>query len=312
MTFHVTEEQKHKLRQYLETAGFSFEPRPNQDFLARNDTLVVNLYSSGKIVFGGSNKAGIQELTEFLLSIGSVDRAEKEKEYPPIPVSGTRIGTDEAGKGDYFGPLVVAGVLITAETEKELSIRGVRDSKTLAETTISNLAFEIKRLLSKEDYAVIWISPAKYNILYQKVGNLNKILGWAHARAIENILRAGTDCKVAIADQFGDKRYIETALMRNGREIELVQLPKAERDRAVAAASILARDTFVGKLRELGERYDTLFPKGSSNVVTFGTQFVKEYGVDALLDVAKVHFSITREITGGLVPRVSEDLKTDW
>lgn len=311
MTLKLTEEQKNKLRQYLETNGFSFETRPYQEFLARKDTVVVNLYTSGKVVFGGSNKAGIQEIKDFLLSIGSVEVTEKEKEYPPIEVAGTRIGTDEAGKGDYFGPLVIAGVLITEDKEQELSKLGVRDSKTLREKTISNLAFDIRRILNREDYEVIWISPATYNILYQKLGNLNSILGWGHARAIENLLSTGKYCKVAIADQFGDQRYIENALMRKGREIELLQMPKAERDLAVAAASIIARDTFVCKLREIGERYGTVFPKGSSDVVEFGKQFVKDYGVDALLHVAKIHFSITREITGGFVPHVREDLKTE-
>jgi ribonuclease HIII len=311
MTFQLTEEQKNKLRQYLETRGFSFETQPHQEFLARKDTVAVNLYTNGKVVFGGSNKAGIQEIKDFLLSIGSVEVPEKEKEYPPIAVSGTRIGTDEAGKGDYFGPLVITGVLITADKEQELSKLGVKDSKTLRETTISNLSFEIRRMLNSDDYEVILISPITYNILYQKLGNLNKILGWGHARAIENLLSTGKYCKVAIADQFGDQRYIENALMRKGREIELIQVPKAERDLAVAAASIVARDTFVCKLREMGESFRTVFPKGSSNVVEFGKQFVKENGVDALLHVAKVHFSLTREITGGFVPHIREDLKTE-
>jgi ribonuclease HIII len=311
MTLQLTEEQKDKLRRYLETRCFSFETRPHQEFLARKDTVVVNLYTSGKVVFGGSNKAEIQEIKDFLLSIGPVEVREKEKEYPPIEVAGTRIGTDEAGKGDYFGPLVIAGVLITEDKEMELSKIDVRDSKTLSETIISNLSFEIKRMLNKDSYEVIWISPATYNFLYQKWGNLNSILGWGHARAIENLLSTGKYCKVAIADQFGDQHYIENALMRKGRKIELIQVPKAERDLAVAAASIIARDTFVCKLREMGERYGTVFPKGSSNVVEFGKQFVKDYGVDALLHVAKVHFSITREITDGFVPQIREDLKTD-
>ena len=309
MTLHVTEEQKINLRRYLEKKGFSFETRPYQEFLARKDAVVVNLYTSGNVVFGGSNKAGIQEIEKYLLSIGSLEIRGKEKGYPPIAVSGTRIGTDEAGKGDYFGPLVIAGVLITADKEQELAKLGVRDSKTLSETAISNLAFNIRRTLNREHCEVISISPATYNRLYQKLSNLNRILGWGHARAIENLLETGKDCKVAIADQFGDQRYIETALTNKGREIELLQMPKAERDSAVATASILARDTFVNKLKEMGERYGTVFPKGSSNVVGFGKQFVKEHGMDALLQVAKVHFSITREITGGSVPQVSEDLK---
>ena len=83
----------------------------------------------------------------------------KEKKYPSIDVSGARIGTDEVGKGDYFGPLVIAGVLITEDEEKELSKIGIRDSKTLSETSISNMAFKIRRVLNKEKYEIVWISP---------------------------------------------------------------------------------------------------------------------------------------------------------
>ena len=128
------------------------------------------------------------------------------------------------------------------------------------------MAFKIRRVLNKEKYEIVWISPIKYNLLYKKLGNQNRILGWGHARAIENLLSNGRDCKVAIADQFGDQSYIENALMRKGREIELIQVPGAERDLAVATASILARDKFIYKLREMGESYGLVFPKGSSKI----------------------------------------------
>jgi len=128
------------------------------------------------------------------------------------------------------------------------------------------MAFKIRRILNKEKYEVVWISPIKYNLLYKKLGNQNRILGWGHARAIENLLSNGRDCKVAIADQFGDQSYIENALMRKGREIEIIQVPGAEWDLAVATASILARDKFIYKLREMGGSYGLVFPKGSSKI----------------------------------------------
>ena len=182
MTLQLTTEQKEILKKLLEKKGFTFEERPYQDFLARGDNIVVNLYTSGKVVFGGSNKDEIKEIENYLLSIGAVETKKKEKEYPSINVTGARIGTDEVGKGDYFGPLVVAGVLLNEEKEKNLSKLGIRDSKTLSETTISNMATKIRRILSKEEYEVVWISPLKYNILYKKLRNLNRILGWGHAR----------------------------------------------------------------------------------------------------------------------------------
>jgi ribonuclease HIII len=312
MTLQLNPDQREKLKQFLEKKEFIFEERPHQEFLARGDNIVVNLYTSGKVVFGGGNKTAIKEIEEYLKSLGSEDVKKTKKEYPPIEVSGTRIGTDEVGKGDYFGPLVIAGALINEKKEKELAKVGIRDSKTLSETTISNMATKIRRILTKEEYEVVWISPLKYNLLHKKLRNLNRILGWGHARAIENLLGNGKDCKVAIADQFGDESYIESVLTKKGIKIDLTQVPKAERDLAVATASVLARDKFIYKLREMGDSYSVIFPKGSSNVIEFGKQFISDYGIDVLPNIAKIHFSsITQEITGGPLPEIKEEVKTN-
>lgn len=243
-----------------------------------------------------------------MLSIGAKDVEKDRKEYPPINVSGTRIGTDEVGKGDYFGPLVIGGVLITEDKEEKVSKLGIKDSKTLSETTISNLAIKIRGILDKTEYEVIWISPIKYNILYNKLGNLNKILGWGHARVIENLLDNGKDCRTAIADQFGDQSYIERALMRKGRRIKLIQVPHAERDLAVAAASVLAREKFNQKFQEMCDSYGIGFPKGASHVVEFGKQLVREYGTNTLRNVAKVHFSTTQQITRDLTTQIDRNI----
>ena len=131
-------------------------------------------------------------------------------------------------------------------------------------------------------------------------------------KGIENLLSNGKNCKSAIADQFGDESYIENALMKKGRKIDLVQVPRAERDLAVATASVLARDKFIYKLREIGESYGVVFPKGSSNVIDFGKKFVNDYGIDTLPNVAKIHFSITQKITGGPIPAIREEIKIDF
>jgi ribonuclease HIII len=293
-------DQIDRFRNHLELRDFSFEKRPHQIFLARSEGIVVNLYENGKIVFGGNNYSLMEDIRDFLLSIGAKDIEKKKKEYPPLAICGTRIGTDEVGKGDYFGPLVIGGVLITEDKEETISKLGIKDSKTLSETTLSTLAIRIRELLDKGEYEVIWISPTKYNILYNDLSNLNKILGWGHARAIENLLDNGKNCKTAIADQFGDQSYIERALMRKGRQIKLIQAPHAERDLAVAAASILAREMFNQKFQKMCDSYGIQFPKGASHVVEFGKHLVKEYGTDILPRVAKVHFSTTQQITGDL------------
>ena len=97
------------------------------------------------------------------------------------------IGTDESGKGDFFGPLVVAGVLGDKQSLIELKKIEVKDSKELTDSVINKLAGRIKNLV-KGKYEIIAINPAKYNELYSKIGNLNRLLGWAHAKVLENIL----------------------------------------------------------------------------------------------------------------------------
>ncbi len=144
----------------------------------------------------------------------------------------------------------MAGVLVTPETEEKLKTLGIRDSKSMSDTNAANTAIRIRQVVGRGNFEEITISPLKYNILYQKMRNLNRILGWAHARAIENLLSNGQGCDKAVADQFGDQRYIEQALMRKGRRIKLIRAPKAERDVAVAAASVLARDVFLRKFED--------------------------------------------------------------
>ena len=307
MTIQILLEAIEILKEYLENKGFSFEDRPNQFFLARKPGVVVNVYKTGKIVFGGKDQAEIEEIKKFLESIGPEEVEKDSKDYPPLSLTGQRIGTDEVGKGDYFGPLLIAGVLIDDVIEKELKNLGVKDSKSLSETTIRNLAHEIRSLLESKRYEILWISPIKYNLLHKKLGNVNKILGWAHSRVIENLLGNGIKCDLAISDQFGDPGYIKNALMEKGRKIELIQVLKAERDIAVATASILARDKFLWKMTDLSETYSLEFPRGAGEKVdSVGREFVKLYGINALQNVAKIHFSNTLRITGGVKVEVVE------
>ena len=142
-----------------------------------------------------------------------------------IPQLSARIGTDESGKGDYFGPLVIAGVFANEDMEKELYALGVQDSKKNTDSKNQELALKIKQILGKENYSIVFILPEKYNELYQKMKNLNSLLAWGHARAIENIL-AEVNCDNAIADQFGNEEYINRALMEKGKSINLIQTQK--------------------------------------------------------------------------------------
>ena len=208
------------------------------------------------------------------------------------------IGTDESGKGDYLGPLVIAGVYLDEKTSTRLQSMGVRDSKKISDNRIVEFARTIKENIEKAHYSVVVIGPEKYNQLYNKIGNLNTLLAWGHARAIENIL-SKTDCKTAVADQFGNETYIQKALMEKGKKIDLIQMPKAEKHPAVAAASILARKAFLYRMKKMGTDFGMQMPKGASQaVIDTCKTLVQKRGSDVLQQIAKVHFKTTQKILG--------------
>ncbi len=210
-----------------------------------------------------------------------------------FPTEKGHIGTDESGKGDYFGPLVVAGVFLPSDQEKVLSELGVKDSKRFSDNRIRELASLIKKGYT---HSVVAIGPEKYNELYSKLRNLNRLLAWAHSRVIENILEE-VNCTLAITDQFGDKAYVLNALMKRAKNIELIQKPKAEEDLAVAAASILAREGFLTRLYYLSQEIGTNLPKGASPLVEeAGVKLVQAHGAQVLDKVAKKHFKTTARI----------------
>lgn len=209
------------------------------------------------------------------------------------------IGTDESGKGDYFGPLVAAGVYVNENTAKLLEFEGIRDSKKLSDNKNTELAQKIVEIC-RGQYSIIEISPEKYNNLYEQFNrekkNLNTLLAWGHAKAIEELL-SKVDCKTALADQFADERFILNKLQEKGRQLKLIQMHKAERNIAVAAASILARARFLEKLSKLSSEYRIDLPKGASaSVVESAKKIVALHGENSLRKVAKLHFKTTKKV----------------
>ena len=205
-----------------------------------------------------------------------------------------RIGTDEAGKGDYSGDLVVAGVFLDAAGEQRARALGVTDSKKLSDARAKALAREIERAFP---HNIVRISPEKYNELYAKMGNLNRLLAWAHARVIENLL-ASTGAQLVVSDQFGNVEVLHNALLRESRQVQLIQLTHGERDLAVAAASILARATFLTRLAALSKDAGIALPKGATHVLPAGHEVYRQGGRELLGRVAKLHFRTTDEIVG--------------
>jgi len=201
---------------------------------------------------------------------------------------------DESGKGDYFGPLVAAAVYLEPAQAEALTALGVRDSKRLTDRRAIELAGEIRKQAQVE---VVRINPSRYNSLYDKMKNLNRLLAWAHARALENLLNR-VSCTRAVIDQFAQPQIIERALMAAGRTIHIEQRHKAEADPAVAAASVVARAEFLAGLEALSHQAGVTLPKGASDqVVLVAKKLLADKGKAQLEQVAKLHFKITHQLT---------------
>jgi ribonuclease HIII len=85
--------------------------------------------------------------------------------------------------------------------------------------------------------------------------------------------------------------------MQKGRSIELEQKPQAESDLAVAAASILARESFLYSLKDMREKYGIELPKGASaSVREWAVELVRKNDPEVLLETAKCHFKTTDEV----------------
>jgi len=284
--------QEPSLRHQLERAGFRFSDFDHAFWRATNDIHTLTLYQSGKLLIQGKD---VDWITRLLQNKGFA-LSDPNPPSPQRPGVSKWIGTDESGKGDYFGPLIIAGVLVTTETRRELLRNGVRDSKRLSTSSIKKLAPKIKALCP---HSIVVVSPNEYNKAYEQLqdyGKHRRILAWGHARAIEDILEK-EPCGYAISDQFGHERFIINALMEKGRNISLEQRPHAEDDIAVASASILARDEYLRRLKALSIEYSIdLSPGASHKIIQLGREFVFRHGAAELKEVAKIHFITTQHI----------------
>lgn len=310
-TCKLTDEQAATLKACLEARHYQFRDVPYARFAGEKEKTNVVFYESGKLVVQGK---GTKEFIEFVLEPEVLKQARLGYEAVLNPdLLLPRIGVDESGKGDFFGPLCAAGVYVNESVVKAWKDAGVRDSKNISsDKKIADLADLIRRTPGAVS-SVVPIGNEAYNRLHTKMGSVNAVLAWAHARVIENLMgqrhRMDPPPVRAISDQFASsKEVVAKALMSLGRQIELVQRHKAEEDMAVAAASILARDEFVKRLRGLARTYETEFPKGASSAVdAVAKEFVAKRGAEELAKVAKMHFRTALRAQG-----LPEPPKTDW
>jgi ribonuclease HIII len=297
----LTSDQAAKLKRILQAENYRFEPKPYTIFFAQKDKLSVAVYEKGpKVVLQGK---GVEDFVRFRLEpevLGEARLGYEEVHQPEMFAA--HFGIDESGKGDFFGPLVIAGVYVDRGIARQFLDAGVQDSKRIgSDARIRGLAKTIKTTQGAV-FSVVEIGPAKYNELFQKIGNLNKLLAWGHARVIENLLAARPDCPRALSDQFANPRVVKSALLQHGKTIELQQRTKAESDIAVAAASILARERFIDWLKRTGETYRVVIPRGvSAEVKKVARELVAAHSPAVLNRVVKMHFKTAAEIVPGAV-----------
>lgn len=292
--------QLKNLREYLTAHDYEMKDQQYAHFKAVGDKINIVAYNSGKLTVQGGKA---QEFVEFVLepeilhdfrfSVPEELFGEVENSLDLSP----HIGVDESGKGDFFGPLIIAGVFIDEASGEALSKTKVRDSKLIkSDKEIIAIAKEIREI-TQGRFAVVTLRNETYNDLYRRIGNLNRLLAWGHARVIENVLEKVPDCPRALSDKFGADYLIRNALMEKGRKIILEQKTKGESDIAVAAASILAREQFVREMNRLSEEFGMEIPRGANNIVKQrANAVIDKFGVGALERCVKTHFKTYEEL----------------
>jgi ribonuclease HIII len=294
----VGAERREALREALERSGAERREAKGSGELWRYalDGAQVTLWRTGTVRVQGKGEG--LGLLQRLVEEFAVPEQAAVKLPPDLPKDAPWAGADESGKGDYFGPLVSAAVVVDASIAAQLAALGVQDSKRLTDPRVRKLAPQVRALTR---HALTVVAPPRYNALYDQFRSegkrLNQLLAWAHVRSLAELLEGEPLPAYAIVDQFADARVVERAAETRTRDLRIVQFPRAEADVAVAAASILARHAFLDWLARASERIGITLPKGASpQVEAAAREIVARQGADALGTVAKLHFATTGKV----------------
>ena len=291
--------------------GFEIGVAPYAFFRAQRPGCTITFYEKGKVVVQGP---GAKDFNYLVTGDDAPDvfggdddddpaetgdlGLEAALQRHPKPPPEQWIGLDETGKGDYFGPLVVVAAAVERKHVPLLVELGVADSKKLTDKKIAIIAKEIQHICPNERLV---IGPEKYNELYARIGNLNALLGWAHAKALESALEKAPNATWALSDQFSaNPSVIRRHFGPLAKAITWSQWPKAESDPAVAVASIHARAEFVRRLDWLRNVAGRVLPKGAgAPVLAAGRELVAKHGPELLRKIAKLHFKTTQDVAPG-------------
>jgi ribonuclease HIII len=295
-TMPIKDSDVETIRVILEEGGFDFKEKPYAHFSAKKGKLNVTVYEKGpKVLVQGKETEDFVRFTLEPLVLGEARLGYEEVNEPEM--FEPHFGIDESGKGDFFGPLVIAGAYTDAASTRALMDAGVMDSKRITSSAkIAKLA-KIIRDTRGVSYEVVSIGPERYNEMYGSFKNLNRLLAWGHARVIRSLTEKVPDCPRALSDQFARKEVLERELARHGVKIDLQQRTKGESDVAVAAASILARERFVQWIAASSEKSGVKIPLGAGpHVIEAARELIAVHGNDILPKVAKMHFKTAGEV----------------
>ncbi len=276
-------------------AGYEPVAKEYTDFSYVGPKVNVSYYPKRKkLLVQGS---GADEFLEFVLLLNPASGSSAASLQKALVDRTPHFGVDESGKGDYFGPLVIAGVYSDEQTADALLKLGCKDSKAIPDDSkIAAIAAKITKVPGIA-YEVVCIGPKRYNELYTQFGNLNRLLAWGHARVIAALHEKVPSCTRALSDQFANEWVLKTALGKRRVPVQLEQRTKAESDVAVAAASILARARFVKWMQDTASASGCNMPLGcAAHVVKAAQAFVHQHGAERLPDVAKMHFKTTAKV----------------
>ena len=299
-TYELTEDQQELLLGVMLAGNYRRREVPYALWSVEGDRFNATLYEKEK---HGRRKLciqgrGAEDFVLFVLEpkvLGAASLGYEEVLHPEN--FSAHAGSDESGKGDYFGPLVVACCYTDELLSAQMKELGARDCKQMSDKQVLAVGAALRKLLGPERYAVVKLGNAAYNRLYARMKNINRMLAWAHATAIEELLGKQPACPRVVVDQFAHtESTIAKALKERGRRVEVVQRHKAEDDIAVAAASVIARELFLREMQ--GEDPESALPIGSSDpkVKEYAIERVRAEGPNYLMNHCKAHFRTTDQV----------------
>ena len=322
-TFELSNDQQELLLGLMVNGNFRKREVPYSLYSIEGEKFNATLYAKEK---HGKRKlcvqgSGAQDFVEFQLvptGVVSVEFGYEDVLHPEV--ASAHAGSDESGKGDYFGPLVVCCAYVDEailegmkkftylDSQNRVRKLEVKDCKQMSDAQVLMAGASLRRLLGPSGYAVVKLGPAAYNRLYAKIKNINRMLAWAHGTAIEELLEKRPGCNRVVVDQFAPTELtIRRALKERGKKATVEQRHKAESDVAVAAASVIARELFIRTCQDMSKEcfgtetkagQDEKIPLGSSDprVRELAEAMVRKNGPVWLMNHCKAHFQTTDKV----------------